>query len=253
MLKYLIIEDEIPNAQRLQRMLQTIAPCEIVDTLQTVADSVQYLRHCDPPDIIFMDIQLLDGMSFEILEQVNVTSPIIFLTAYNQFALKAFEVNAIDYLLKPILLDKLAASIEKAKKYLPQPDTSVNNILREIHKQDKLILRQRFLVAYRDRLIPIAVNNIAYFYSENKVTHIVTFENKDYLLDNLSLEKIEIQISPKTFLRVTRQCICHIDAVANIYQLFNGQIGIELKPAFKEPISLSREKSKQLKNWIENS
>lgn len=249
-MRILIIEDEIPNARRLERMLQSIGPFETFGPIQTVSSAIQWLEQNPAPDIILMDIQLIDGDSFQIWEHRKIESFVIFTTAFDQFALKAFEVNAIDYLLKPIELEKLTLSIEKAKKYAaPSLDTALIQMLSKIKIQDP-IYRKRILVNFRDRIIPIKMDEIAYFFSEFKITHLVTNQNQIYPLD-ITLEKLEEELDPDLFMRVTRQIIVKAVSITNIYNLFNGQIGIEVRPSFKEKIHLSREKSSTLKRWLE--
>jgi two-component system LytT family response regulator len=251
LLKVLIIEDELPNAQRLGRMLLSLDESILIEgNIQSVRAAISWLQTHPLPHIIFMDIHLTDGMSFEIFQHVNITVPVIFLTAYDEYALKAFEVNAIDYLLKPIEKEKLQQSLEKAKRFLGTGFEA--NILQLIEKlQPELpVFRQRFLITYRDLLLPIMTEDIAYFYSENKITHLVTFKNENFPVET-TLSTLENELEPTIFMRISRQHIIHINAIHKIYKLSNAQIGVELKPVFNEKLHLSREKSDALRKWLE--
>lgn len=247
--KILIIEDEPLNAQRLTHLLEKIGNYEISPFLQSVASSIEWFTKEEMPDCIFMDIQLLDGQAFEIFAKVEITCPVIFVTAYDQFAIKAFEVNAIDYLLKPIALEKLENAIEKANRL--QFSENEQNVYQQLLQMSskQIHFRQRFLVAFRGTFIPISTDKIQYFYSENKITHLVTKDSQDFMID-FTLEKLDEELDPDSFKRITRQMIVHVNAIDHIYPLFNGQIGIELIPHFKDSIQLSREKSSELKVWL---
>jgi two-component system, LytTR family, response regulator LytT len=248
--RVLIIEDEIPNSRRLERLIHSQGEFDIYGPLQTISSSIEWLSMNSMPDIIFMDIQLLDGESFKIFDSCKIDAMVIFTTAYDQYALRAFEVNAIDYLLKPIDPLKLEISLKRAQRYIiPKVDITVRNILSELKNAEKKI-RQRFLVNFRDRIVPILMDEIAYFYSESKITHIVTKDNHNYTID-LTLEKIEEELDPDYYMRVTRQVIVKLSAIKNIFNLFNGQIGIEVIPMFKDKIHLSREKSIALKQFLD--
>ena len=249
--KYLIIEDELLNARRLERMLNGLGDCQIQAIIQTVEEAVQFLKISPEPDIIFMDIQLLDGMSFEIFDQVEITSPVIFLTGFDQYALKAFEVNAVDYLLKPFTEQRLLQAIQKARRNISGSENkALLEVFKSIRNQNVIPFRQRFLVSFRDRFVPVAVEDIAYFYNENKITRIITSQNQRYVLEGHSLNQLEAELDPTKFLRITRQIIIHINAIESVYSLFNGQVGVELKPKFNEKIQLSRDKTRLLKEWL---
>ncbi|WP_207384889.1 LytTR family DNA-binding domain-containing protein [Flavobacterium sp. MEB061] len=183
MITVLIIEDEAANAARLQKMLlQSEEEIVVTAVLQTVRESIAWLEKEKSPDIIFMDIRLTDGLSFEIFNQVNIKSYVIFTTAYDEYALQAFEVNGIDYLLKPIEQKKLDLSIKRIKSFItPEPDNSVVEILKKmrLHKE---IYRSRFLINHKDLFITIPCTNIAYFSSENKIVSLTTHSNQRYVI-----------------------------------------------------------------------
>lgn len=249
----LIIEDELPNIERLEKMLlDSKWNIVVIKSLQTVKDAITWLRSNEQPDIIYMDIMLTDGLSFEIFNHVTITAPVIFITAYDDYALKAFEVNGVDYLLKPLEADKLEKSTSRAL------------LLRGIGNQESLmelvksmqvkrpIYRSRFLITYRDRFVLLTVDEIAYFITENRVTFLITRDSRQFVTDQ-SLEMLEKELNPEAFFRVSRQIIVSLNAIGTIYQSFNGQVKIELAPAVHGPVTLSREKSGQLKKWLDHS
>jgi two-component system LytT family response regulator len=249
----LIIEDELPNIQRLEKMLHVLdRNITVRATLQTVEASIKWLQANEQPDIIFMDIRLTDGLSFEIFNQVQITAPVIFITAYDEYALKAFEVNGVDYLLKPLEADKLEKSISKAKSIAGLgSNESMLNLIRSMQAKQP-IYRSRFLVAYRDKYILVMADEIAYFTSENKATFLVTHQSQRYMIDQ-TLEVLEKEMDPETFFRISRQFIVSLKSIRKIHQSFNGQLKIELSPALDEGVLMSREKSGQLKKWLDQS
>jgi len=249
----LIIEDELPNIQRLEKMLHVLDKnITITATLQTVQASIQWLKSHEQPDIIFMDIRLTDGLSFEIFNQVVIKAPVIFITAYDEYALRAFEVNGVDYLLKPLEADKLEKSISKAKSIAGLGSNESMLSLIKSMQAKQLIYRSRFLVAYRDKYILAMANNIAYFTSENKATFLITYSSERYMIDQ-TLEILEKELDPDIFFRISRQFIVSLKSIHKIHQSFNGQLKIELLPALDDGVLLSREKSNQMKKWLDQS
>ncbi|AMR33090.1 DNA-binding response regulator [Mucilaginibacter sp. PAMC 26640] len=253
MLTVLIIEDELPNIQRLEKMLHALdRNISIAAKLQTVAASVEWLRSNQQPDIIFMDIRLTDGLSFEIFTHVDVTAPVIFITAYDEYALKAFEVNGIAYLLKPLEAEKLQACLTKTKSLAGLGhDETILKMVKNMHARQP-IYRTRFLIAYRDKFILVMADEIAYFTSENKTTFLVRHNAQRFMIDQ-TLEILEKEMNPDGFFRISRQYIVSIKAILNIHQSFNGQLKIDLAPSLNEGVLISREKSNQLKNWLNQS
>lgn len=251
MYNVLIIEDELPNIQRLEKMLHVVSDNIVVlASLQTVRASIQWLKTHGQPDIIFMDIRLTDGLSFEIFNQVTVTAPVIFITAYDEYALKAFEVNGVDYLLKPLEADKLEKSIRKARSIAGLgSNESILSLFKSMQTKQP-VYRSRFLVSYRDKYILVMAVEIAYFTSENKATFLVTHQSQRYMIDQ-PLEILEKEMDPETFFRISRQFIVSLKSIHKIHQSFNGQLKIELSPAADEGVLMSREKSGQLKKWLD--
>lgn len=246
----LIIEDELPNIQRLEKMLHASDDnITVITSIQTVQASIEWLKTHVQPDMIFMDIRLTDGLSFEIFNQVTITAPVIFITAYDEYALKAFEVNGIDYLLKPLEADKLEKSIRKARSLSRSgSDESILQLIKSMQSKQP-IYRTKFLVAYRDRYILIIGGDIAYFTSENKITFLVTHNAQRFVVDQ-TLEILEKELDPEIFFRISRQFIVSLKAIHKIHQSFNGQLKIELLPPLDEHVLTSRERSTQLKKWL---
>lgn len=253
MIKVIIIEDELPNVQRLVKMLGAFdRDMIVVETLQTVHESVDWLKSNEQPDIIFMDIRLTDGLSFEIFNHVKVTVPVIFITAYDEYALKAFEVNGVDYLLKPLESEKLEKAISKARSMRGiESNESLLSLIKNM-QASKPIYRTRFLIGYRDRLLVLMANEIAYFTSENKATYLITHQSKRYMIDQ-TLEVLEKEMDPENFFRISRQYITSLSSIHKIHQSFNGQLKIELLPDPGDYVLMSRERSGQLKKWLNQS
>lgn len=249
----LIIEDEKLNAIRLQKILLEIdSHTEIVATLDTIADSVQWLRSNPHPNLILMDVRLADGICFEIFTKVEITVPVIFTTAYDEYALRAFKVNSIDYLLKPIDIDELKGSISKFKQQHTQkisPGT-IEEVVAIIKKQNPNY-RSRFLIPYRDGYKTIMVPDIAYFYSENKITNIVTRDAKEQAL-SYTMDELEEQLDPTIFFRANRQYLINIKSLESIHNYFNGKLKLILVPAAPADIHISKEKASQFKKWLDS-
>ena len=258
-LKIIIIEDEIPAANRLKKLILDCVPdAQILEILDTVEEAIEWFKNNDEPDVVFSDIQLADGISFEIYEQVEVKCPIIFTTAYDQYAIKSFELNSIDYLLKPFTKEKLEKSFKKLRKI--QFNKSENDSLSTLNFNTLLenalngkddIYKQRFLISKGDTLIPIATADIAYIFTEDKAVLIKTHDGKNYFLTN-SLDDIELQLDPSMFFRLNRQFITSLDAIEKISQYFNGKLKVKLKPTQGGEIIVSRAKTPVFKNWLEH-
>lgn len=251
-MKVLIIEDEKPAARRLKRMLAEL-DIEVDQMLHSVEESLQWLQNNEHPDLIFLDIQLSDGLSFEIFEEIEVNAAIIFTTAYDEYALKAFKLNSIDYLLKPIDEDELGGAVNQFKQQTPkQSDVKVN--LEDIRKllinpvDRKFKKRLSIKVGQHIKIVPI--EDVECFYSENKATYIHTKENRNYLLDN-SLESWEEQLNPELFYRVNRTYIVNINEIKDIISYTNSRLQLKLNSYQEHEIIVSRERVKDFKNWID--
>ncbi|WP_419870470.1 LytR/AlgR family response regulator transcription factor [Chryseobacterium sp. CT-SW4] len=246
--RILIIEDEIPNAERLVRLLGEIRPdAEIVGVIESVAESVQWFNENPEPDVVMMDIRLSDGLSFEIFEKTEVQCPVIFTTAYDEYAVKAFRYNSVYYLLKPIEQDELHTAIEKleAKTIVNIDRRLIDSLLNSLEPKG---YRNRFLLSYRDAYKTLLVNDILYFYSEFKLTKAKLLNGEEEVIPQ-TLEELEQQLDPKLFFRANRQYIIHIDSVRKVSNYFKGKLKLELIKS-DDAIIISREKSAQFKNWI---
>ncbi len=247
----IIIEDEKPSARRLQRMLAEIN-IKAQAMLHSVEEAVSYFKSNDPPDLILLDIQLSDGLSFEIFEQVTVNSAIIFTTAYDEYALKAFKLNSIDYLLKPIDEDELKSAINKFELNQPKPQ----NLQVDLEQIKRLLInpldknyKERFTIKIGQHLKIIPIDEIECFYSENKGTYIFTSAKRDYLIDH-SLEELEVMLDPKKFFRVNRSFYIHINSIKDMISYTNSRLKIILNSYNEQEIIVSREKVKNFKLWI---
>lgn len=247
----LIVEDELPNATRLERLLsQSDFYITVLAKTATVKETIKWLTENKIPDLILLDIRLSDGISFEIFKHIEVEAPIIFTTAYDEYALQAFKVNSIDYLLKPIQLRELNTALHKLAKNQPaKPELDLKKLF-ENFKLDQPTFRTRFLVSFRELFIPIDVSEVAYFYSQNKITYLITQKNERYILD-LTMERLEEELDPKVFFRATRQLIVRQESITKIVSHFNGKVKLEISPKLEEEILLSRDKSAALKEWLD--
>ncbi len=249
MSKYIIIEDEEPAFNRLKKMIGEIdSQLVFLENLGSVKATVEWLQNNPQPDLIFMDIQLSDGNSFEIFKQVKVSSPIIFITAFDQFALEAFKVNSVDYILKPIKKEELAASIEKFNTRKIPINFDFNQLL-QMMQQPKTQYKERFAVKFGEHLRTIETNDIAYFYTENRVNFFVTFDTKRYVND-FNLDELEALLPPKSFFRINRQFIISIKSIAEMLTYSKSRVLVKLNPPSKLESLVSTERSSEFKSWL---
>lgn len=250
MTRVLIIEDEFYAAQKLIRQLKNIDPeIEILDTLDSVSESVRWLRQ-HTADLIFLDIHLGDGQSFRIFEKVRTKTPIIFTTAYDQYAIRAFKLNSIDYLLKPVNKKELQDALAKYHdhKVLEFDYKELLNTF-QTGTSDSNYYQKRFMVFYGDRAKSIPVEDIAYFFAEGKYAYLVSCEGKEYIVDN-TLEKLEGLLSPEMFFRINRQFIISIESINDMIAYTKGRLKIELNPPGKKDAIVSIEKASDFKRWL---
>ncbi|WP_149243611.1 LytR/AlgR family response regulator transcription factor [Dyadobacter sp. 32] len=251
-MKILVIEDEKHNAARIQRIVEEINPSyQTVAVLQTVSASVEWLNAHAAPDVILMDVRLADGLCFEIFEQTSVSSPVIFTTAYDEYAVRAFKVSGIDYLLKPIEKQELIVALLKVKPVSAgfQPDAGLTELLK-VFIERNTVYRRRFLIPSFDGYKAIAVEEIDLVYSEFKVTHI-TLKNGSVEIVSQSLEDLEDELDPETFFRANRQIIVNVNCIKSIQNELNGKLRIILKRDFDTEILVSREKAPVFKAWLD--
>ncbi|MEN8223918.1 MAG: LytTR family DNA-binding domain-containing protein [Bacteroidota bacterium] len=251
-MKVLIIEDEVLAADRLRGMVQKVMPdVEVLDMLDSISSAVRWFGEHKSPDLAFFDIQLADGLSFEIFEQTHVGCPVIFTTAFDEYALKAFKVNSIDYLLKPIDQEELEAAIQKYHRIRtqndmpPQPIQNIDHVLKLLTKQYK----SRFVVKVGERIRSIPVEEMLCFYSMAKASYIQTIDDRHYVMDH-SLEQVEALVDPARFFRVNRKFLIALDAIAEIISHSNSRLKIKLNKPTEEEIVVAREKVRGFKKWL---
>ncbi|PXY45795.1 LytR/AlgR family response regulator transcription factor [Flavobacterium hydrophilum] len=251
----LIIEDEKPAARLLQRKLEKME-IAVETMLHSVEESIDWFGNNEHPDLIFLDIQLSDGLSFEIFEKIDIKSAIIFTTAYDEYALKAFKLNSIDYLLKPIDEDELEMAVTKFKARLPKSNSENQNLQLDFEQIRRMLsnpfeknYKKRFTVKIGQHLKVITTDEIECFFSENKGTYIHTFDNRNYLIDS-TLEILEQELDMKEFFRVSRKYIVPLHAIKEIQLYTNSRLKVIL-PSYKEDeVIVSREKVQDFKGWL---
>lgn len=256
-MKILLIEDEAPAARRLAKLLAEAEPtAQVLPAVDSIAGAVRWFQTQPPPDLLFCDIHLSDGLSFEIFQRTEVRCPVIFTTAYDEYALRAFRVNSIDYLLKPIDSEKLAESLAKYRRLKESFGTGgseglqpvLENLLTNLRRPEPAY-RSRFLVAFRDRLVSVAVDEIAYFFSEQKITHLVTHGGKTYPIEP-TLEEVEADLDPRRFFRLNRQVLACPAAITAVFTHFNGKLKLDLNPPYGDELFVSRERAGEFKRWL---
>lgn len=237
-------------AKALQKLLGEVSPdTEIVDVLESIEESVEWLENNPMPDLMFMDIHLADGSSFAIFERVNVTCPVIFTTAYDEFALKAFEVNSLDYLLKPISREALERAMNKFQM-LAGARFNADKIERLLEQLgEKKRYRSYFLLPERDKLVPLSTKDIAYAYIDAKSVKIVTHEHKNYYLTH-TLDDLMAQLDPVMFFRANRQFIVSREAIKDVSIWFGNKLAINLNVEVPEKIIVSKAKVAEFKCWF---
>jgi DNA-binding LytR/AlgR family response regulator len=251
MIRTLIIEDERAAAERLERLLLKTEPeIEVIGFLDSVESSIEWLNHNSSPDLIMLDIQLADGQSFEIFRQVKIDSFVIFTTAYDEFAIRAFELNSIDYLLKPINEAKLAKGLLKLKKIRSrQSNINFEELLRDLESR-KSMWKKRFLVNAGSRIRSVGIHEVAYFYSLEKGTFLCTTENKHYLIE-FSLDKLGNMLEPDNFFHINRQFIINFSSIAKIHLLSKSRIKVELQPPTSGELLVSTSRTHEFRLWLD--
>jgi DNA-binding LytR/AlgR family response regulator len=248
MLKVLIVEDEFPAAKRLIRLLEQVDPTiEVLDTLDSVERAVAWLKQ-HQADLIFLDIHLADGNSFSIFEQVTVKTPIIFATAYDKYAIQAFKLNSVDYLLKPIEREELAQSLAKYRDTRQtQAPLDVEALLRAMQPQHEY--QKRFMVTAGDKIKSVPIEEVAYFFGQQKYVFLTTKDNRQYIVD-FTLGKLEDMLDPQRFFRINRQFIISFDAIASMFAYSKSRVKIELDPPGEIEAIVSIEKAPRFKEWL---
>lgn len=252
MLNVLIIEDEEPAAKRLQKMLKEIEPdANVLENIVSVSSAIKWFKNNPAPELIFSDIQLSDGISFDIFKSVEVTSPIIFTTAYDQYAIEAFKVNSIDFLLKPIKKDELEQAVNKFRKILhvtPGPAIDINKILQSFNPGGTEY-KKRFVVRYGEHIKTINIEDVVYFYTEDKVNFLCTKDGRRFVID-FNLDTLDSSLDPKTFFRINRQYIIGIHSIGEMLAYTKSRVLIKLVPPAKHETIVSTERSADFKLWL---
>lgn len=255
-MKAIILEDEPLVAKDLQKLLTQIEPSiQIVAVLDSLQSSIEYFKMHDSPDLLLMDIQLSDGVSFDLLKHVDIQCPIIFTTAYNEYAIRAFKVNSIDYLLKPVDKIELQSALEKFKKLKSMHGSDIREQIHQAINQltmsaEKNIYKERFMVHSGKSFLVVHYDNIAYFIKDTLI-YLVTNDKQQFLTDFQTMEELEELLNPRLFYRANRQYIINAQAVDSFRTDIYSKLILQLKPPLTVSIDISREKAQAFKNWIQ--
>jgi|SRR5690554_6712075 len=247
-MKVIIIEDEKPAARLLKRKLEKLN-IPVNEMLHSIEESIGWFSKNEHPDLIFLDIQLSDGLSFEIFDKFSIKSAVIFTTAYDEYALRAFKLNSIDYLLKPIDEKELEEALSKYKERAQSKTALDINWVRSMFDHNEKNYKERFSIKIGQQLKIVNTSEVECFFSENKGTYIHTAQNRDYLID-ATLEQLEDELSPKEFFRVSRKFIISLGAIREILVHSNSRLKIKLNTYKNDEIIVSRERVSDFKNWI---
>jgi len=251
-MKAVIIEDEAVASQKLERMLSQVASdIQVIARLQSVEESIEWFSLNAAPDVVFMDIHLADGSAFSIFDKVQISCPVVFTTAYDEYALKAFEVNSIDYLLKPINQKYLERAVLKLRSLTTTKtdNTEMISSVLAAFRQTKTAYKSNFLIPHKDKFIPLAIDRIACFYTENKMVKIITDDHQVFNMDS-SLEELYTQLDPSQFFRANRQFIVSHKAIKDISVWFGSKVSINLFVTVPEKIIVSKARVAEFKTWF---
>jgi len=257
-MKVLIIEDEELAVKKLRKTLESVdSSAEVVGVADSIRSSVNWLQQNSAPDLILMDIELADGQSFEIFDKVEVKSTVIFTTSYDEYALKAFKVNSVDYLLKPVQKEDLEAALNKLKTMKTMygntasaDPLNVENLVKELQqKLQPKEFRKRFLVKHAQKLVSIDIEEIAYFYSDGRLNFFKTLDNKKFVVD-YTMDELEDMLDPDKYFRISRSFYVSIASIDQIHDYFGNRLLLNLKPAVDKESIVSREKVADFKKWM---
>lgn len=250
MKRILIIEDEKPAARRLAAMVQHVMPeAELLGPLDSIESSIEWFHSHLSPDLVFMDIQLSDGLSFMLFQKINLRCPVIFTTAFDEYALQAFRVSALDYLLKPIEAHLLVEALERFKNLKTSFQPPDYSFLLSHYAKNEVAVEPRLLMRKGEQYVPLTASQIAYVFAEDKYVWIVRQDGERFLSDD-TLEKLESKLSSHRFFRVNRRYLVNFEAIAKIHTYFNSRLKIELKPTQKDDIVVSRDRVSEFKLWL---
>ncbi len=252
-MRVLIIEDEAPAAKQLQRLINAYdSNIEVLDVLDSVEAAVKWLRTFKHPDLLFLDIQLADGVSFDIFIQAEVTAPVIFTTAYDDYMLKAFKLNSVDYLLKPIEPSEFNQAMDKYRKYFQAPQqydrAGIEQLLQAMRRPE---YKERLLIKTGQTLAYLQVAEVVYFFADQGVVMAITKEGKKHLVDQ-TLEQLQSVLDPKLFFRVSRKLLIHLESIKKIHPHFNGRLKLDLhQENHLDDSFVSRERVADFKLWLD--
>lgn len=257
-MKILIVEDEDLAVRKLQKTLSEVDPeANVIGITESIQTTVDWLENNPSPDLILMDIELADGQSFEIFSRVEVKSPVVFTTSYDEYALKAFKVNSVDYLLKPVQKEELESALQKYRQmkglYTPSPsaqDLNIDTLVKEL--QQKLQVkefRKRFLVKHAQKLVSIEIDEIAYFFSDGRLNFFKTYDNKKFVVD-YTMDELEGMLDPDKYFRISRSFYISVESVSQIHDYFGNRLLLHLKPEVDKEALVSREKVSDFKKWM---
>jgi DNA-binding LytR/AlgR family response regulator len=246
----LIIEDETPAYKRLSKLVQEVVPfAHVQKQIDSISTAKQWLHENAMPELVFLDIHLADGSGFDLLKIVDLDCPVIFVTAYNDYAIEAFKTNSIDYLLKPVKREDLTRAFNKVnelKKIFKQPDPTIAQVSTSDAKKE---YKKRFLIRFGEHIKTLQVEDIAYCYSENKATYAKTYEGRTYPMD-YNLDALEDMLDPKEFFRINRQYIIHLKAIVDMRSYTKARVIVTLQPTVADPPVVSSERAAEFKMWL---
>jgi DNA-binding LytR/AlgR family response regulator len=252
-MKLLIVEDEELAQKKLIKTLQQVdETLQVIGITDSIRSTVEWLQMNPSPDLILMDIELADGQSFEIFNLAEVRTPVIFTTSYDEYALKAFKVNSVDYLLKPIQKEELQAAIEKFRKMRgeQQQGLSIDSLVKELQqKLQPREYRKRFLVKHGQKLVSVEVEDIAYFYSDGRLNFFKTTDNRKFVVD-YTMDELEEMLNPERYFRISRSFYVSVNSIDKIDDYFGNRLILQLKPAVDKEALVSREKVTDFKKWM---
>jgi len=245
----LIIEDEQPAADRLKKLLSEVIPDGIIDAvLVSIQSTVKWVKENPLPDLILMDINLADGPSFEIFNQVEITTPVIFITAFDQYALEAFKVNSVDYILKPVKKEELERAVNKFRTLGSYNALQLQALIKQLNASNR-DFQKRIVIRYGDTIKMVEIETIAYFYTEDKINYLITKDNLRYPVDH-NMDELERILDPRQFFRINRQFIININAIQKMLAWSKSRVKVVLKPETTHDTIVSSERSPFFKDWL---
>jgi two-component system, LytTR family, response regulator LytT len=253
-MKYAIIEDESLAVKRLSRLIQELRPrAQMMFTADTIEDAVHFFLTLPALDVVFMDIQLADGISLDIFRHCKVHAPVVFTTAYDHFAAQAFKVNSVDYLLKPIEKSELERALQRFETLFASHEPNVSSDIEQLIasiKEQRPEYRKRFLVKSGHKLVFVSMQHAAYFFSEEGTSFIVTKDGERYVVE-YTLEELESQLDPTAFFRIHRSMIVSMNSIRKIEPHFNNRLLLDVDPPFDEEVAVSKHRSSEFKKWLD--